>query len=124
MKQYSVQQLASLAQISVRTLHYYDHIGLLKPHTRTGAGYRLYSEKELLRLQQFADDGMADFVPEFVQFKGQATQALACPSQRRLRITASDRFDQSLQRREQAGIGFRQRSTPTARPAEIRKRRM
>ncbi len=52
MKQYSVQQLASLAQISVRTLHYYDHIGLLKPHTRTGAGYRLYSEKELLRLQQ------------------------------------------------------------------------
>ncbi len=52
MKQYSVQQLASLAQISVRTLHHYDQIGILKPHTRTAAGYRLYSIQELLRLQQ------------------------------------------------------------------------
>ncbi|MFZ1979542.1 MAG: MerR family transcriptional regulator [Bacteroidota bacterium] len=52
MRQYSVQQLASLAQISVRTLHHYDQIGLLKPHSRTAAGYRVYSVQELLRLQQ------------------------------------------------------------------------
>jgi len=51
-KHYSVKQLASLAGVSVRTLHLYDEIGLLKPSFRTEAGYRLYEEKELLRLQQ------------------------------------------------------------------------
>ncbi len=49
---YSVQQLARLAGVSVRTLHHYDHIGLLKPSTRTAAGYRQYGETDLLRLQQ------------------------------------------------------------------------
>ena len=52
MKTYSVKKLAKLAGVSVRTLHHYDQIGLLKPSTRTRAGYRLYNEKELLRLQQ------------------------------------------------------------------------
>ena len=49
---YTVQQLARLAGVSVRTLHHYDHIGLLKPSARTEAGYRLYGEADLLRLQQ------------------------------------------------------------------------
>jgi DNA-binding transcriptional MerR regulator len=47
-----VQQLARLAGVSVRTLHHYDHIELLKPSARTAAGYRLYSDADLLRLQQ------------------------------------------------------------------------
>ena len=51
-KHYSVRQLSRLAGVSVRTLHLYDEIGLLKPALRTGAGYRQYEEKELLRLQQ------------------------------------------------------------------------
>ncbi|MFN8354240.1 MAG: MerR family transcriptional regulator [Spirosomataceae bacterium] len=49
---YSVKKLAKLAGVSVRTLHLYDEIGLLKPSVRTEAKYRLYGEKELLRLQQ------------------------------------------------------------------------
>ena len=49
---YSVRQLARLAGVSVRTLHVYDKMGLLKPSVRTDAGYRLYGEAELLRLQQ------------------------------------------------------------------------
>jgi DNA-binding transcriptional MerR regulator len=49
---YTVQQLARLAGVSVRTLHHYDHIGLLKPSARTTAGYRQYGETDLLRLQQ------------------------------------------------------------------------
>lgn len=52
MEKYSVKQVARLAKVSVRTLHLYDEIGLLKPETRTTAGYRLYGEKQLLRLQQ------------------------------------------------------------------------
>jgi DNA-binding transcriptional MerR regulator len=52
MNNYSVKKLAKLAGVSVRTLHLYDKIGLLKPSVRTEARYRLYGEKELLRLQQ------------------------------------------------------------------------
>ena len=49
---YTVQQLARLAKVSVRTLHYYDQIGLLSPGSRSPAGYRQYGQVELLRLQQ------------------------------------------------------------------------
>jgi DNA-binding transcriptional MerR regulator len=49
---YSVRQLAWLAGVSVRTLHVYDEMDLLKPSVRTDKGYRQYGEAELLRLQQ------------------------------------------------------------------------
>ncbi|WP_298709433.1 MerR family transcriptional regulator [Chitinophaga sp.] len=49
---YSVKQLSRLAGVSVRTLHLYDRMGLLKPLARTAAGYRQYGHQELLRLQQ------------------------------------------------------------------------
>lgn len=52
MDNYSVKKLSRLAGVSVRTLHLYDRMGLLKPSVRTEARYRLYGEKELLRLQQ------------------------------------------------------------------------
>lgn len=52
MKKYTVQQLAKLAGVSVRTLHHYDEIGLLKPADRSEKGYRYYGRDELLLLQQ------------------------------------------------------------------------
>ena len=52
MKSYTVNQLGKLAAVSVRTLHYYDEIGLLHPSFVKANGYRFYGEKELLRLQQ------------------------------------------------------------------------
>jgi DNA-binding transcriptional MerR regulator len=52
MKQWYAKELSQLTQVSVRTLHHYDKIGLLKPSMRLSNGYRLYSEKDLLRLQQ------------------------------------------------------------------------
>ncbi len=48
----TVHQVAKLTGISIRTLHYYDEIGLLEPSQTTEAGYRLYDEEELSRLQQ------------------------------------------------------------------------
>lgn len=48
---YTVQQLATLSGVSVRTLHHYDTIGLLRP-ARAANGHRVYRESELLRLQQ------------------------------------------------------------------------
>jgi DNA-binding transcriptional MerR regulator len=49
---YTVGDLASLAHVSVRTLHHYDAIGLLSPSERTAAGYRLYRHDDLEQLQQ------------------------------------------------------------------------
>ena len=49
---YTIHELAGMAGVSVRTLHHYDQIGLLKPSNPTPAGYRLYAENDLLRLQQ------------------------------------------------------------------------
>lgn len=49
---YSVKQLADLAGVSRRTLHYYDEIGLLRPTSVGSNGYRSYGEQALLRLQQ------------------------------------------------------------------------
>ena len=49
---YQVKEVARLAGVSARTLHHYDSIGLLMPATRTSAGYRLYTDADLLRLQQ------------------------------------------------------------------------
>ncbi|NLK09330.1 MAG: MerR family transcriptional regulator [Firmicutes bacterium] len=47
-----VKELADLVGISVRTLHYYDEIGLLSPQKTTDTGYRLYSNDDLEILQQ------------------------------------------------------------------------
>ena len=48
----TVKEISDLAGISVRTLHYYDEIGLLKPTEISEAGYRLYDDKALEILQQ------------------------------------------------------------------------
>ncbi len=52
MSVYTVSELARLSGVSVRTLHHYDEIGLLKPASIGENGYRYYGEAELLRLQQ------------------------------------------------------------------------
>ncbi|MGD9676903.1 MAG: MerR family transcriptional regulator [Vulcanibacillus sp.] len=49
---YKVKEVADIVGISVRTLHHYDQIGLLKPESITNSGYRLYSDNDLERLQQ------------------------------------------------------------------------
>lgn len=49
---YTVKQLATLAGVTVRTLHHYDQIGLLRPTSVGDNGYRYDAEGALLRLQQ------------------------------------------------------------------------
>lgn len=48
----TVKEIAEITNISARTLHYYDEIGLLKPTAKSEAGYRLYDDKALETLQQ------------------------------------------------------------------------
>lgn len=47
----TVKEVSKLTGVSVRTLHYYDAIGLLKPAKVTEAGYRMYDDTSLIRLQ-------------------------------------------------------------------------
>lgn len=47
----TVNEVSKRTGVSVRSLHHYDAIGLLKPAKVTAAGYRLYGDEELARLQ-------------------------------------------------------------------------
>ncbi len=49
---YTVKQVAAMSGVSVRTLHFYDETGLLKPARLGANGYRFYEEPQLLALQQ------------------------------------------------------------------------
>lgn len=49
---YHAKEFASLAGVTVRALHHYDRLGLLRPKQRSPAGYRLYSLQDLARLEQ------------------------------------------------------------------------
>lgn len=49
---YHTQEFAKLAGVTVRALHHYDRLGLLKPKQRSRAGYRLYTNRDFARLEQ------------------------------------------------------------------------
>src|SRR3954454_12812485 len=49
---YTVKQVATVSGVSVRTLHFYDEAGLLKPAYHGANSYRIYEEPQLLTLQQ------------------------------------------------------------------------
>ena len=49
---YTVKKLAEISGVSIRTLHFYDEVGLLKPAYHGANGYRFYEEEQLLLLQQ------------------------------------------------------------------------
>lgn len=52
MKYYKIKDISLMTALSIRSLQYYDDIGLLKPAQRSESGYRLYSDNDLIRLQQ------------------------------------------------------------------------
>jgi DNA-binding transcriptional MerR regulator len=49
---YQAHEFAKRAGVTVRALHHYDRLGLLKPSGRTDAGYRFYTDRDLVRLEQ------------------------------------------------------------------------
>jgi DNA-binding transcriptional MerR regulator len=62
-----VGDLAKQAGVSVRTLHYYDEIGLLSPSGRSPARYRLYTEDDIIRLQQIVSLRQIGFSLEHIR---------------------------------------------------------
>ena len=63
----SISELSRLAGVSVRTLHYYDSIGLLTPSGTTSAGYRQYDEADMKRLWQIMFYKELDFTLEQIK---------------------------------------------------------
>ncbi len=49
---YRIKEFADLTGVTVRALHHYDRIGLVRPRRRARNGYRVYAERDILRLQQ------------------------------------------------------------------------
>jgi len=50
--EYTIKKLADMSGVSRRTLRYYDEMGLLKPNSINSSGYRVYTQKEIDKLQQ------------------------------------------------------------------------
>ncbi len=98
MSNLTVRQLARIAGVSVRTLHHYDAIGLLRPASVGQNGYRYYGEEEMLRLQQIlihrelgmslADIGRVLDAPDFdrLQTLVQQRARLAAEAERYARL--------------------------------------
>lgn len=81
----TVKELSERTGISVRTLHYYDEIGLLAPTAKSAAGYRLYDDKALAALQQIL------FFREFDMPLKNIKQVLANPALEREQILRTQR---------------------------------
>ena len=52
MKYYKTGEFAKMANVSIRTIRYYDNVGLLKPSKIADNGYRIYTDKDFIKLQK------------------------------------------------------------------------
>jgi DNA-binding transcriptional MerR regulator len=96
---YTINKLAKLAGTSVRTLHYYDELGLLKPEFRSTNGYRQYGEKAVVKLQQIMFFRELDFsLDEIKKILSQPDFDVleALRSQKILLIKRKERIDELL----------------------------
>lgn len=107
---YSVNDLAQLSGISVRTIHYYDEIGLLKPSSVRPNGYRTYAQREVMKLQQILFFRELEIpLREIARIMGSPgfDRRTALADQRRLLALKRDRLDRLLETidRELGGEG-------------------
>lgn len=75
-----IGELAQATKISIRTLHHYDEVGLLKPSNRTESGHRLYSEADIARLHKIVSlrnlDFSLDEISKFIGYSQEEMQDL------------------------------------------------
>lgn len=95
-----INEVAKLTSVTVRTLHYYDEIGLLKPSEVTEAGYRVYNDENLERLQQILffrelDFSLSDIKEIMNNPNFDKTQALA--KHKELLIKKRQRLDRLIE---------------------------
>lgn len=96
----SISQVAKLTGVSVRTLQYYDEIGLLKPSELTASGYRLYNDDALQTLQQILFFKELDFqlkdISELLK-KPEPDKSAAFTRQKELFLLKRNRIDRLIQ---------------------------
>lgn len=96
----SISQVARLADVSVRTLQYYDEIGLLKPSELTASGYRMYDDDALQTLQQilfFKELGFPLKEIRRILEKTDFDRIAAFKKQKELFLLKRDRLDRLIQ---------------------------
>jgi DNA-binding transcriptional MerR regulator len=116
---YRAHQFAELAGITVRTLHHYDRLGLLKPKRRTAAGYRLYEDRDLERLEQVvALKYLGMSLRQILSLLNGGPPGLqeALRMQRRLLLEKRQMLDRAIQ-----AIGEAERAAPAEAGAALRK---
>lgn len=92
-KLWQTNDFAKQANVTVRTLHHYDRIGLLKPPRRTMNGFRLYSEAEFARLQQITTLKFVGFsLTQIKEILGQQTFDLAQTLKMQRRLIEDQRY--------------------------------
>lgn len=115
---YRVQEFAKLAGVTVRALHHYDHLGLLKPR-RSAAGYRLYSEGDLSRLEQIVALKFIGLPPKEVGSM-LGSQAASFPDALRMQRSVLERkrrlLDRAIEVIRQAESAATDRGGPRALP--------
>jgi DNA-binding transcriptional MerR regulator len=102
---YLPREFAKRAGVTVRALHHYDRGGLLKPSGRTAAGYRLYSDRDLVRLEQIVALKFIGFplnqIRDLLVGKDFDVSA-ALRQQRQIMAEKRDHLDRALQAIERA----------------------
>ena len=96
----SISQVAKLTGVSIRTLQYYDEIGLLKPSELTAAGYRMYDDNALQTLQQilfFKELGFPLKEIKEILEKPDFDRIAAFKKQKELFLLKRDRLDRLIQ---------------------------
>lgn len=96
---YTVKAVAEMASVSIRALHHYDHIGLLRPAAVSPAGYRLYAEADLERLQQvlfFRELGFGLGEIKMIMSSPRYDRSAALREHRRLLLEKRQRLDKLI----------------------------
>jgi len=102
---YQPHDFAKLAGVTIRALHHYDRLGLLKPSGRTSSGYRLYTDRDLVRLEQIVALKFIGFplsqIRELLTGKDPDVAA-ALRHQRQIIAAKRDHLDRAVQAIERA----------------------
>lgn len=96
---YKVKEISELTGVTIKTLYYYHKIGLLKPCKISDAGYRLYGEKELERLQQILFYRELDFSLKDIKkmLENEPSRIICLIKQQKLLFARRQRLDVLLE---------------------------
>ncbi|MGC5325194.1 MerR family transcriptional regulator [Brevibacillus sp. SYSU BS000544] len=96
---YTVKEIAELAKVTVKTMHHYHQIGLLLPCSISDAGYRMYGEKELERLQEILFYRELDFSLKQIKelLDGEPERVSILTDQRQLLLSRMRRIEVLIQ---------------------------